>query len=135
MRKITILSIIISLLLITLSLFSPGIIADDTDEIPPLTIPPTNPTPNAKIDVFDRLESLKQDGYLKDKTEIIEDNYSGILVAAKNVKALAQKIKFFCENIEIHEKYRANGLNRASCFDINEMGKSYEALFDKILNT
>jgi len=75
MKNTLILSIIISLLLITLSLFYPGVTAEETEDIPPLTLPAINPTPNAKIDVFERLKDLNQNGYLKDKTEIIEDNY------------------------------------------------------------
>ncbi len=49
--------------------------AEDIDSIPPLTMPPTIPNPNAHIDVFERLAIEKQEGYLKDKNEIIEDNF------------------------------------------------------------
>ncbi len=48
---------------------------DDSDELPPLTMPPTHPNPDWDIDVFKRLEREKEEGYLQNKTEEIQDSY------------------------------------------------------------
>jgi len=75
MKSNKLLSLYLIIILIVFSVFSPMAIADEVDDIPPLTLPPTDPNPNSQIDVFERLEYEKQEGYLKDRVEIIEDSY------------------------------------------------------------
>ena len=75
MRRIQILSVYFVLSLIAISIVSPATFSEGAEDIPPLTMPATNPNPDAHIDVFERLEREKQEGYLKGKIEIIEDNY------------------------------------------------------------
>jgi hypothetical protein len=70
-----ILSIFLVFLLFIASDFVLEVGAEETEEIAPLTVPASDPNPFADIDVFERLEKEKSEGYLKDRTEIIEDSY------------------------------------------------------------
>jgi len=65
-------TIFVTILLILTPLVSPAVLAED---IPPLTQPPTNPNPNAHIDVFERLDRQIAEGYLSDTEEVIGDNF------------------------------------------------------------
>ncbi len=48
----------------------------DAESIPELTLPPSNPTPDADIDVFERIEQqLEAGGYLANKVESEGENY------------------------------------------------------------
>jgi hypothetical protein len=71
MRKITVLSVVTMFLLISVSILTPGSIAEDNDDIAPLTVPSYIPNPESNIDVFKRLDREKTEGYLKDKKEEI----------------------------------------------------------------
>jgi hypothetical protein len=75
MRKITVLSVVTMFLLISVSILTPGSIAEDNDDIAPLTVPSYIPNPESNIDVFKRLDREKTEGYLKDKKEEIGDNF------------------------------------------------------------
>jgi hypothetical protein len=70
-----IITLIIIILLFTIALSSPGSVAEETEGIPSLTQPPIIPNPDSKIDVFKRLDNEREEGYLKDREEIIDDNY------------------------------------------------------------
>ncbi|UCH88364.1 MAG: carboxypeptidase regulatory-like domain-containing protein [Thermoplasmata archaeon] len=75
MKKTKIIVVYIVLLLIILSNFTFISTAEDADSIAPLTVPTLETNINAHIDVFERLELEKQNGYLSSNDEIIEDSY------------------------------------------------------------
>jgi len=70
---------ILSILLVILIFMSADISynssAEEPDDIYPLTVPVLETNIDAHIDVFERLEKEKKDGYLADKVEDFGDNY------------------------------------------------------------
>ena len=73
------LSLLIALPILTLTASAQELDEIDVgpiEEIPELTLPPTNPCPDADVDVFERLDLAKEAGeYLADKPENIGDNF------------------------------------------------------------
>jgi hypothetical protein len=77
MKKLSGILTIITLFILIIPSLAINVGAEDepAEGIPPLTQPPTKPNPDANVDVFKRLEREKDEGYLRSKIELIEDNY------------------------------------------------------------
>jgi len=65
--------------------------------------------------------------------EIIDNGLNGILVPAKDPKALAQAIILILKNPELANSLGRCGFRRALDFDVKKIIKEYEELFCKIV--
>jgi len=73
-RGVSISISILMLILMILTMLVPAL-SQETDSIPPLTQPPTDPNPDHARDVFERLDELKTDGYLSNVVEESGENW------------------------------------------------------------
>lgn len=66
--------------------------------------------------------------------EIIVDNKSGNLVPTNDPDALAKCIVDLLKNEEKRKRYKEEGIKRAKDFDLDNIGKQYEALMESLLD-
>lgn len=66
--------------------------------------------------------------------EIIEDGLDGILIDPGDYKALAQAIIMLCNNVNLVEVLSQGGLNKVKQFNVENMAKQVEDLYDSLLS-
>ena len=66
--------------------------------------------------------------------DIITDGKDGFLVNNGNTKQLAERICYLIEHEEERKEMGKNAIETAKKYDINEIGKQWKELFEKIVS-
>lgn len=67
-------------------------------------------------------------------TDIITDNFNGLLTEEKNSKDISDKLNMLINNHNLYERLSQNVVNTAKKYDYEEIGKKYRDIFETVLN-
>jgi N-acetyl-alpha-D-glucosaminyl L-malate synthase BshA len=68
-------------------------------------------------------------------SEVVETGYSGYLCLLGDVDSMAEKAIYILEDKERHQRFRQNAFEASKRFDINNIIKDYESVYDEALKT
>jgi N-acetyl-alpha-D-glucosaminyl L-malate synthase BshA len=68
-------------------------------------------------------------------SEVVESGYSGYLCLLGDINSMAEKAIYILEDKERHQQFKQNAFEASKRFDINNIIKDYESVYDQALKT